>query len=51
MSLARLFDAELQYRPGMTPIAKDGEGELIGSGNGVLRGDRLEGSFRWALFE
>ena len=51
VSLAHLFDAELHHQPGMPPIAPDGEGELIGSGDGVLRGDRLEGTFRWTLFE
>ena len=51
MSLEHLFDAELEYRPGMRPIATDGDGELIGSGDGVVRGEKLEGTFRWTLFE
>lgn len=51
MSLEHLFDAELQYRPGVAPIASEGEGELIGSGDGVVRGERLDGSLRWTLFE
>jgi hypothetical protein len=51
MSLEHLFDAELQYRPGMAPIAADGDGRLIGSGDGVVRGQRLDGSLRWTLFE
>ena len=51
MSLEHLFDAELRYQPGMPPIASDGEGQLIGSGDGVVSGKRLEGSFRWTLFE
>ena len=51
MSLEHLFDAELQYREGMAPVTADGEGELIGSGDGVARGEKLAGSFRWTLFE
>ena len=51
MGLQHLFDAELQYRPGMSPIATDGEGRLIGSGDGVVHGERLDGSLRWTLFE
>lgn len=51
MSLEHLFDAELEYRPGMPPVASDGEGELIGSGDGVVHGSRLDGTFRWTLFE
>lgn len=51
MSLEYLFDAELEYRSGMPPIASDGEGELIGSGDGVVRGGKLDGTFRWTLFE
>jgi hypothetical protein len=43
MSLEHLFDAELQYRPGMPPITSDGEGRLIGSGDGVARGEKLGG--------
>jgi hypothetical protein len=51
MSLEHLFDAELQYREGVPPVAVDGEGELIGSGDGIARGEKLAGSFRWTLFE
>ena len=51
MSLEHLFDAELQYQAGMQPIATDGEGQLSGSGDGVVRGDKLDGTFRWTLFE
>jgi hypothetical protein len=51
MSLEHLFDAELHYRPGMPPITGDGEGRLIGSGDGVARGEKLEGGFHWTLFE
>lgn len=51
MSLEHLFDAELHYREGMPPVAADGEGQLIGSGDGVVRGAKLAGTFRWTLFE
>jgi hypothetical protein len=51
MSLEHLFDAELQYRPGMSPIVSEGDGQLIGSGDGVVRGERLDGSLRWTLYE
>jgi hypothetical protein len=51
MSLEHLFDAELRYRPGTPPITNEGEGELIGSGEGVVRGEKLDGTFRWTLFE
>lgn len=51
MSLEHLFDAELEYRPGMPPVAGSGEGQLIGSGEGTVRGGRLDGTLRWTLFE
>jgi hypothetical protein len=51
MSLEHLFDAELHYRPGMPPLASNGEGRLIGSGDGVIRGEKLDGTLRWTLFE
>ena len=51
MPLEHLFDAELEYRPGMTPIVEDGEGQLIVSGDGNVSGPRLQGTLRWTLFE
>jgi hypothetical protein len=51
MSLQHLFDAELRYRPDMTPIVTTGEGQLIGSGDGTLRGPSLRGTIKWTLFE
>ncbi len=51
MSLEHLFDADLPYVPGMPPVASDGEGQLIGSGDGAVHGERLTGTFRWTLFE
>jgi hypothetical protein len=53
MSLQHLFDAELQHRSDMEPIlaAAEGDGELIGSGDGTVTGPELAGSLRWTLFE
>ena len=53
MPLEHLFDAELQYQPGLEPLvaAEGREGELVGSGDGAVNGDRLVGSLRWTLFE
>jgi hypothetical protein len=51
VSLEHLFDAELEYQPGMAPIASDGEGRLIGSGDGVVHGEKLDGTMRWTPFE
>lgn len=51
MSLRHLFDAELEYRADMAPVAATGEGELIGSGDGIVRGHDLRGTIRWTLFE
>lgn len=53
MPLERLFDAELQFRPEMTPgVSPDGrEGELVGSGDGTVRGTELRGTIRWTNFE
>jgi hypothetical protein len=51
MSLEHLFDAVLRYRKGMPSVATEGEGELIGSGDGVACGEKLAGSLRWTLFE
>ncbi len=53
MSLERLFEAQLVYRSGMDPLvpAADGEGQLVGSGEGTVTGSRLAGRLRWTLFE
>jgi hypothetical protein len=51
MPLEHLFDAELEYQSAMAPIAEDGEGELVGSGDGSVDGQRLHGALRWTLFE
>jgi hypothetical protein len=51
MPLEHLFDAELTYRAGMAPLAEHGEGQLIGSGDGGVHGQRVRGALRWTLFE
>jgi hypothetical protein len=51
MALEQLFDAELAYRPGMAPIVDDGEGELVGSGDGSVDGPSVRGTLRWTLYE
>ncbi len=51
MNVEHLFDAELHYQSGMRPIATEGDGQLIGSGDGVVHGAKLDGSLRWTLFE
>jgi hypothetical protein len=49
--LAHLFDAELMYRAEIEPLTRDGEGELIGSGDGTVVGDAITGTLGWTLFE
>lgn len=52
-TLEHLFDAELEYRHGMEPLItpEEGDGELVGSGDGSVRGPALQGTLRWTLFE
>jgi hypothetical protein len=49
--LKHLFDAELVYRAEMEPLTEDGEGELVGSGNGTVTGRAIAGQLAWSLFE
>jgi hypothetical protein len=49
--LEHLFDAELVYRSEMEPLTRDGEGELIGSGDGTVVGEAIAGALAWTLFE
>ena len=49
--LEPLFDAELDYQPGMPPLTSEGDGTLIGSGDGAVRGPKLTGTLEWTLFE
>ena len=52
MPLEHLFDAKLHYRHDLEPVVpSDGrEGELIGSGDGIARGETLTGQLRWSMF-
>ena len=52
MPLEHLFDAELQYRQEIMPVApsEGREGELIGSGDGIAEGGKLAGRLRWSMF-
>jgi hypothetical protein len=49
--LEHLFDAELVYRSEMEPLTEDGEGKLIGSGDGTVTGPAISGQLSWTLFE
>jgi len=49
--LQPLFDAELDYQPGMSPLTSEGDGTLIGSGDGAVHGPKLTGALEWTLFE
>jgi len=49
--LEPLFDAELDYQPGMPPLTGEGDGALIGSGDGAIHGPKLTGKLEWTLFE
>jgi len=49
--LEPLFVAELDYQPGMAPLTSEGDGALIGSGDGAVHGPKLTGTLEWTLFE
>src|SRR5260370_595262 len=49
--LEPLFDAELDYQTGMPPLTSEGDGALIGSGDGAVLGPKLTGKLEWTLFE
>src|SRR5262249_22688573 len=49
--LEHLLDAKLVYRPEMEPLHEEGEGELIGSGDGTVTGPAIAGQLAWTLFE
>ena len=49
--LEPLFVAELDYQPGMAPLTSEGDGALIGSGDGAVHGPNLTGTLEWTLFE
>ena len=46
-----LLDAELDYQPRMPSLASEGDGALIGSGDGAVHGPKLNGELEWTLFE
>jgi hypothetical protein len=41
--LEPLFDAELDYQPATAPLTSQGDGTLIGSGDGAVHGPKLNG--------
>lgn len=51
----QLFRAELHHRPSAPPVQPHehsrGSGELLGSGDGIVRGAALQGQVRWSIFE
>jgi len=51
--LGHLFELELQFQWEMplSLLAKAGEGEYIGSGEGAAKGPTMHGTVRWDLFE
>ena len=49
--LEALFNADLDYQPGMPPLISQADGALIGSGGGTVRGPNLNGTLEWTLFE
>ncbi|MEE8199507.1 MAG: hypothetical protein V3R48_07350 [Thermoplasmata archaeon] len=50
--LVPLFEAELAYRGDMEPVvsSEGRDGVLIGSGDGVVEGQRLKGTIRWSFY-
>jgi hypothetical protein len=51
--LEPLFQVELQYREGLAAITSpEGRiGQYLGSGDGTIKGQRLQGAVRWDLYE
>ena len=51
----RFFQAALHYRPNAVPVELHDHatrcGELLGSGDGIVRGERLQGRVHWSIFE
>ncbi len=50
--LEHLFDAELRYKSDMDVVVpvEGREGELIGSGEGTVTGEKIRGTVRWSFF-
>lgn len=53
MGLEHVFDTELHFRQGMDPVVtpQGRDGELVGSGDGAVRGPEVNGTIRWSNFE
>lgn len=51
--LELLFEIELQYREGMSAVTSpEGKiGQYLGSGDGTINGQPLQGTVRWDLYE
>lgn len=51
--LELLFQVELQYREGLAAITSpEGRmGQYLGSGDGTIKGHRLQGAVQWDLYE
>src|SRR3989475_10107186 len=47
-----LLDAEAQLQPGMAPVgtSEGREGELVASGTGKVRGERIRGTIRLTFY-
>ncbi len=48
-----LFELDLQFKWELPPITsrEAGEDKFIGSGDGIAKGSRINGTVRWDLFE
>ncbi len=50
-----LFQAELHYQPNAPPVefrmGSSISGDLLGSGDGIVRGATLQGRVQWSIFE
>jgi len=51
----QLFDAELHFLPSAPPVQLherlNTSGDLLGSGDGTVRGSALQGGVHWSIFE
>jgi hypothetical protein len=51
----QLFQAALHYRPSAPPVQlhehSSRSGDLLGSGDGIVRGATLQGRVQWSIFE
>jgi hypothetical protein len=50
--LMHFFDADLQYRSDVEPVvpAEGREGVLIGTGDGKVIGEQVNGTMRWSMY-